>query len=545
MIASADRTGRLLVTHEDGHTSGFGAEVIATVAEAASRPVTVRRVTRGDTYVPCNFDNQLQVLPSYRRILETAVEMLGGSIEWDEPHARAAGAHLVDAIGSSPSDESVTVLQWHIAAGDAVREGQILADLEADKASQELVSPVAGVVDELLVPEGDMVKVGTPILSVRTGDRSGPVKPATHEITGTPRISGLRPSAAEPAESPKEDGPPLRMETAMVVGIMAVASVPGSRVVENAEISESCPSWKPEDIEKRTGIQRRRWAADGEDVVSLAEAAARNVLTAEGVDAKEIGFIVCATGTPSLVTPSTACLVQERLLRDSGVDEEFHAQAFDINAACSGFIYGLQAAYDYISWNPGKLALVITTEVLSRKTDPADPMTAPIFGDAATATLIGGSGNRNRLKLRVHRPVASARGENGEVLSVPLESGRTIFMDGPKVFLAAIRDMIAMLESACAPLGITPDRLDLIVPHQANQRIINAIRQKLSAPREKVYSNIRDYGNTSSSSIPICLEEILSGNGGGELPGRIGICAFGGGFTFAGAVLDRADTDRG
>jgi 2-oxoisovalerate dehydrogenase E1 component len=134
----------------------------------------------------------------------------------------------------------------------------------------------------------------------------------------------------------------------------------------------------------------------------------------------------------------------------------------------------------------------------------------------------------------VFRPVLSAKGEDGSILKVPNDLGSHLSMDGPKVFLSAVKDMVRSLGDACTEAGIGLEDLSLIVPHQANQRIIEAIRYKLQFPKEKMYSNIRHTGNTSSSSIPLCLERLLFEGSRGD---HIGLCAFGGGFTFGGAIL--------
>ncbi len=144
------------------------------------------------------------------------------------------------------------------------------------------------------------------------------------------------------------------------------------------------------------------------------------------------------------------------------------------------------------------------------------------------------AGGKQKLRARLWPPALSAKGEDGTILRVPNQDGSFIYMDGPKVFLEAIKGMIMMLEQACAIAGKTLADLALVVPHQANQRIINAVAMKLKAPKGLLYSNIREYGNTSSSTIPICLAKLLGERKSGEL---LGLTAFGGGFTFGGAVI--------
>ena len=190
VLASAERTGRLMIVHEENVTCGFGAEIAARVAEKARVPIVVHRVARPDTFVPFNFANQLEVLPGYKRTLEEAAAMLGAEVAWQAPPKAERGVFLIEAIGSSPSDESVTVLDWQVKVGDGIKPGTIVANLEADKAVQELSSPVEGEVLEILVPAGEMVKVGTPLAKVKTADAGGPsLKLITREEPGTPVIT--------------------------------------------------------------------------------------------------------------------------------------------------------------------------------------------------------------------------------------------------------------------------------------------------------------------------------------------------------------------
>lgn len=546
VVESAERTGRLVVVHEDVHTCGMAAEVAATVAEKASRPVSIRRITRSDTWVPYNFENQIEVLPSYRRTLEAAADLLGGEVVWTSAVREEAGIFVVEAVGSSPADESITVITWKVKPGDAVESGMLLAEMEADKAAVELNSPVPGIVEELLVEEGFTVKVGTPIMRIRTAEAGdeGAAKTVTKEDPGTPVITGLEAreavQTAGTAVTRAVSGAPApgtagasRAAGFLDVGILGIAGAVGSRRVTNEEISRMCPTWSPADIVKRTGISTRPWLGEGETVLSLAVDACGKLFARSRVRPEDIDLILCATGTPIYNTPAMATLIHHEL---AAGNEGWMVQAFDISAACSGYLYGLQIAYDFLQSRPEARVLLVTAEALSPKTDTSDPNTAPIFGDAATATLLAAGGNLGGVTNRVQRPVLSASGESGEYLRVPCGGDEKIFMDGKKVFVEAVRGMMLMLDYACREAGTTPEKLDLIVPHQANQRIINAVRQKLKLTEDRVFSNIRDLGNTSSSTIPLCLETILREKRSGSR--RLGMTAFGGGFTFGGGIID-------
>ena len=160
---SARRTGKVIVVHEDNLTCGFGAEVIAVIAESAGGSVTCRRVARPDTYVPCNFANQLEVLPSVRRILSAAAEVLDLEMDWEIPAENAGDLYVVQSNGASPADQSVTVVAWLVQTGDTVRTGQRIAEIESDKSVLDISSPLDGTMKSILVPEGESVSVGMPL----------------------------------------------------------------------------------------------------------------------------------------------------------------------------------------------------------------------------------------------------------------------------------------------------------------------------------------------------------------------------------------------
>lgn len=537
VLESAQRTGRLIVTHEDNHTAGMGAEVIATTLERCTRKIDVRRVTRGDTFVPFNFANQLEVLPSYKRILETAVHMVRGSVTWKLPEDSALGIRTIEAIGSSPSDEAVTVVSWQIKRGTEVTEGQLVAELEADKAAFEFMTPASGTVTELLCAEGDTVGVGAPLFNLKTVEGEVQLMPVVREEPGTPIIEidpdDLNHSVGESAVDAGAASASARSASGsskLVAGIATVTAKMGSRLVTNDEISEMCPTWSAEDIVKRTGIESRNWLGEGEDALTLAVDACESALAANKLEIDDIDLIICSTGTPLMATPSMSTMIHYRLAGD----RETECGAFDISAACSGYIYGLQVAFDHLRSDPGARILLVTAEALTPKLDTSNPSTAPVFADAATASIVVGAANAADAQYEVLRPVLGAQGEPGTILTVPTTNDENIVMDGPVVYQEAVRNMITMLKRACQQESIDAEDLDLIVPHQANQRIINAVRQRMKVDSSKVYSNIRDHGNTSSCTIPICLSELAGKRGTGE---TLGLTAFGGGFTYAGGLL--------
>ncbi len=522
VLASAEKTARLIVVHEDNHTCGFGSEVLATVAEKTRVPVAMRRVTRPDTLIPCHFGNQIDVLPSYKRLLATAAELLNMDLSWTTPAEQQDGLAAIEAIGSGPSDETVIISELLVGVGDRVERGDPVASLEATKSVFELQASVGGTIREVLVSEGQTVDVGSPLFRVES-EAPARRKPITQEQPGTPHLSRRKPTAT--LHLPRR----TEQRRTFDVGISSVASVSGGLKVTNAELVRKGVPMSDEDILRRTGIASRYWAAEGEDAIKLAVRACWKVLDQEGLMVDDLDLVICSTTSPTSVTPSMACQVLNALARERG---GAMLQAYDINAACSGYLYALQAGYDYLQSMPHGRVLVVTAEVLSPLLDPRDFETAILFGDATSATVLYGEAHFEQARARLHRPDLSAKGEDGSSLSVPFPHDGFIQMKGRKVFSEAVRSMIASLNHACQQQNLTVDDLKLIVPHQANQRILDAIQHRLGM---NVYSNIREHGNTSSTSIPLCLTELLPRIEKGD---RIGLCAFGGGFTFGAGILE-------
>lgn len=530
VVASAARTGRLVVAHEDMHTSGFGAEVLATVGERSPRPVAMARVCGPDTFLPYNYPNQLELLPSYERLVEAAAGLLNLDVQWEESSRREADLVVVNAIGSSPSDETVTIQVLHVREGQRVEEGSPLASVESNKAAMEIAAPSAGIVERMLLRVGDVVRVGTPMLEIRTAAAAGgpsamPAAPRRPILT---RRTGSIVRAAPAAGSPS-----VVVPAAHEVVISSICSALGSREVTNEELIRSYPDWKPEDVVQRTGIAKRYWIGPGENALTLAVQACRKLFEREKLSIADFDAIICSTGTPLSTTPSLACRVLKELSPSTG---EVLMQAHDVNAACTGYLYALQQAFDMLGHNPDARILLVTAETLSPMLDHNDPGTLFLFGDAATASLVSCERRAGNIHARVNRPVLSALGEEEKVLFVPsLNSGEHVQMDGKRVFRVAVRKMIDMLEQASAARGIAVGDLSMIVPHQANERIIEAIQKAIKFPTEKVFYFIRDYGNTSSNTIPLALEALVPRQQAG---GTVGLTAFGGGFTFGAAILD-------
>ncbi len=308
------------------------------------------------------------------------------------------------------------------------------------------------------------------------------------------------------------------------------------RVLSNADLEkmvETSDEW----IVSRTGIRERRMVAPGQDNSDLATAAARQALAAAGLGAQDIDHIFVATVTPDRILPSMACTVQQKL----GAS---HAAALDINAACSGFLYGLQIGLALIESGASNTVLLIGAETLTRIVDFEDRNTCVLFGDGAGAAVLrpcdAGVGVLS-VKL-------GADGEQGDMLIVPAGGSRQpashetvaarehfIKMRGNELFKFAVRAMESISREALAEAGRDASELAALLPHQANQRIIDATAERLGIAKEKVCMNIERYGNTSAASVPILLDEVVRA-GRIQEGDLIELVAFGGGVTWGAGV---------
>ena len=291
-------------------------------------------------------------------------------------------------------------------------------------------------------------------------------------------------------------------------------------------------------IVERTGIRERRIAAAEEATSDLAVAAGRQALAASGVAASAVELIIVATATPDMLFPSTACLVQERL----GAKQAF---AFDLSAACTGFLYALAVADQYIRAGTYRTVLVIGAEVLSRMIDWTDRTTCILFGDGAGAVVVQADrGARGVLSSHLHSDGSlwdlihipgggSRRPPSTETLT---ERMNFVKMKGSETFRVAVRTLEEVAREALAANNLSPEQLSWIIPHQANLRILQAVAERLSVPEEKVVINVDRYGNTSAASIPIALDEMV--RAGRVRPDDLLLLeAFGAGLTWGASVV--------
>jgi 3-oxoacyl-[acyl-carrier-protein] synthase-3 len=310
------------------------------------------------------------------------------------------------------------------------------------------------------------------------------------------------------------------------------------RVVTNQDL-ESVVDTNDEWIRTRTGIRERRLADRETGAADMAAAASRIALERAGLQATDVDLILLSTATPDRLLPSTACDVQALLGASN-------AAAYDYATACSGFLYGLSMAEAHIVAGQAETVLVVATEKMSSIVDWTDRATCVLFGDGAGAAVVRPAEGDGRgilstfmksdgtLAELLYRPGGGARFPLD--IAVLDERSHFVKMAGPEVFKSAVRAMCEAAETAMTRAGVTADDIDLLVPHQANVRIIEATARYARMPMEKVYVNVDRYGNMSSASIPVALDEAKEAGRAGD-GSLVLMVAFGAGFTWASNVV--------
>ena len=319
--------------------------------------------------------------------------------------------------------------------------------------------------------------------------------------------------------------------------IIATGSYLPERVMANADL-EGMVDTSDEWITERTGIRERRIAAEDQAASDLAYEASLKALARAGLGADSIDLIIVATITGDMPFPSTACFLQSKL-------DAVNAAGFDVNAACSGFLYALYVADSFIRAGIHKRILVVGTEVLSRITDWEDRTTCVIFGDGAGAVIVEATDeDRGIRSMHIH-----SDGRMWELINLPGGGSRHpvspdsmgnrlhyLKMKGNETFKVAVRTLEDLAAKTLQENGLDASSLSLLVPHQANLRIIQATADRLKLPMDKVVVNLDKYGNTSAASIPIALDEALA-SGRIKDGDHILLEAFGGGLTWASALI--------
>jgi 3-oxoacyl-[acyl-carrier-protein] synthase III len=327
--------------------------------------------------------------------------------------------------------------------------------------------------------------------------------------------------------------------TAIRAALTGTGSCLPARVLRNDDFPASLDT-SDEWIRTRTGIRERRIAADGETTSTLGLAAARRAVKAAGITPDDIDLIVCATVTSDVLVPSVACRVQAGL----GCRP---IPAFDVNAACTGFLYAVSVAEQFVRGGGVRHALVVGVDTLSRVTDYADRNTCILFGDGAGAVVLSAEANGKR-GLRFTRLYADGSDMillNGigcrpapTITSPPPTTCATEFLrlNGREVFKFAVNRVRQLMEEVLRTCELRPADIDLVIPHQVNQRILDTAFEGLGVPPERVMVNLERYGNTSAASVPIALDDAVF-TGRAKAGDTVLLMAFGGGMTWGGTVV--------
>jgi len=323
------------------------------------------------------------------------------------------------------------------------------------------------------------------------------------------------------------------------IAILGTGSYVPTRVLTNEELSKQVDT-SDEWILSRTGINERRIAAEGEFTSDLAAHAARAALADAGLTAADIDLLILATITPDLPMPASATIVQHKL----GLGT--HTPCFDLNAACSGFVYGIDTASAMLASGRYRHALVIGAEKLSSVVDWQDRTTCVLFGDAAGAVVLGPSRGDG---ARIIGTKLYSEGGNAELLNIPAGGSARptttatienrqhfIKMKGREIFKVAVREMEDAVEEILEQHALTADQIACVIPHQANLRIIEALSKSLKIPLTRFFINVDRYGNTSGASIPLALDEARR-SGRVQRGDTTLLVAFGAGLTYGAALV--------
>ncbi|MCE5266635.1 MAG: beta-ketoacyl-ACP synthase 3 [Planctomycetaceae bacterium] len=419
------------------------------------------------------------------------------------------------------SEIEATIIEWHVAEGDRFTKGQSLVQIDSAKSVYDFEAPCDGLVIRRLHLEGETLPLAEPIVEIETED------PAMRDWI--PPAAAAEHSGAC-IESAPAVLPASRMGTA--VGFLGFGGYLPERVVTNEELVAEFPEITAEYIYQVTGIRQRRWAADDEKPSAMAYQAALEAIRKASVAAKDIDALVVATTTPDFAMPSTAAILQDRLNLQT-------IPGFDLNAACSGWLYAVSAAKGLILSGIARNVLTVGVDMQSRLLDKSDRSAYFLFGDGAGAAIVsalpeGAPGHR------IHQVVlgSDTRGLHMARRCEPgyaIRNGQAgidpwIRIDGPALFRCATESFTNIIGQAISRSGWTIEQTRWIIPHQANGRILKAAAKRSGVGFDRFYLNVDHVGNTSSASIPIAICEMEDGLQSGD---KLVLCSVGAGMTTA------------
>jgi len=417
------------------------------------------------------------------------------------------------------AETEATITKWNVAEGDAFKKGQILAEIESAKAAFDFDAPCDGKVIKLIATEGDTVSFEEPVMEIETSDVSMKEAIPSAQAAKGPGKSMPLPSF----------GPAAAAGNGVHASILGIGGYLPDRVVPNKELLRDFPAVTEDYIYGVTGIRERRWARDGEKPSEMAYHASVEAIRRSGLVGKDIGAIVLATTTPDVVMPSTACILQD-LLGLHGIP------SFDINAACSGWLYALSVAKGLVATGVADNILVAGVEMQSQLLDKTDMGTYFLFGDGAGAAVVSGARQGHVIKQAVLRADAKGlqlakRAVPGYKIPLGLENlNPWLRLDGHAMFRFATGGFASIIQEVTARSGWKLEEVNKVVPHQANGRILKAAAQKCGIPFERFHVNIGRVGNTSSASIPLALLDLEKDLSRGD---KLVLCSVGAGVTIA------------
>jgi len=432
----------------------------------------------------------------------------------DEPHFRMP---LYLPAGGAAETEA-TIIEWHVSEGDRFRKGQVLAQVDSAKSVFDFESPCDGMVIRLLHLEGETVALSEPIMEIETSD---------------PEMKDWIPPAASSEEPIVQEAPAAVVKTGekerQTIALLGVGGYLPQRVVTNAELVERYPEISEQYVYQVTGIHERRWAAEDEKPSDMAYKASLEAIRKSGIATKDIDAIILSTTTPDVAMPSTACILQDRLSLGP-------IPAFDLNAACSGWLYTVSMARGMILSGMARNVLTVGVDMQSRLLDVADRSAYFIFGDGAGAAIVScGAGGHEIREVILGSDPRGLHMARREEPGYAVTNGRSdvdpwIRLDGPSLFRLATDSFTGVIRQAMAKTGWSAEETHWVIPHQANGRILKAAAKRSGVPFERFFLNVDHVGNTSSASIPLALVEVE----GSLMPGdKLILCSVGAGMTTA------------
>jgi 3-oxoacyl-[acyl-carrier-protein] synthase III len=421
------------------------------------------------------------------------------------------------------SELEATIIEWYVAEGDSFIKGQALAQIDSAKSVFDFESPCEGKVIRRLHLDGETVALTEPIVEIETADEGMKnwIPPAV---------------AGEHLENIVQRAPLLQPATnaGQEVVILGLGSYLPERVVTNAELVQKFPEISAEYVYQVTGIRQRRWAGENEKPSTMALKASLEAIRKSSIASKDIDAIILATTTPDAAMPSTACILQDRLCLPS-------IPAFDINAACSGWLYAVSMARAMILSGMARTVLTVGVDMQSRLLDPSDRSAYFIFGDGAGAAVISAGSNGHHIRqVLLGADTAGLHMARREQPGYAVSNGKPEFdpwirLDGQALFRSATESFSALIREALAKTGWTADDTRWVVPHQANGRILRAAAKRGGVPIDRFILNIEEVGNTSSASIPLALVEAEPNLQPGD---KLVLCSVGAGLTTAAVSVE-------